>query len=98
MIKRLGTRTPGRTGETLAQATVVNSILPLISRKPERDRYRLAKGKKVGADDSTYHETPLRALWVNESDDEIARLLLNFFAAVSEKWPHAWRTREKGIF
>lgn len=95
-IKRLGAATPGRSGETLAQATVVNGIIPLLSAKPEKDRYSLAKGKRVYATDSKYEETPLRHLWVDGKDGEIAQILLNFFTAVQETWPSAWSTKETG--
>lgn len=97
-IKRLGTATPGRAPgiETLAQATVVNSILPLISRDPEADRYDLAKNKKLHVRESEYRSTPLRHLWVAERDIEIARILLEYFSAVKDRWPQAWESREKG--
>lgn len=95
-IKRLGAATPGRTGETLAQATVVNGILPLISKKPEQDRYDLANGRRVAADDTSYTETPLRHLWVSGRDGDIAQILLQYFLAVKETWPQAWDSREKG--
>lgn len=96
IIKRLGAATPGRTGETLAQATVVNGILPLISKNPEQDRYNLAKGKRVIADDATYEETPLRHLWLADRDADIAKILLQYFLAIKETWPRAWDSREKG--
>ncbi|WP_164283349.1 DGQHR domain-containing protein [Stenotrophomonas maltophilia] len=98
MIKRLGTATPGRTPgqETLAQATFVASLLPFLSRKPEDDRYALAKGKRVKADAQDYAKTPFRFLWVAERDTEIAKLLVSYFSAVEERWPEAWRTREAG--
>jgi len=96
IIKRLGAATPGRTGETLAQATVVNGILPLISKKPEQDRYDLAKGRRVTADETSYEETPLRHLWVSGKDGDIAQILLQYFLAVKMTWPQAWDSREKG--
>lgn len=97
-IKRLGTSTPGREPgtETLAQATVVNSILPLISRDPETDRFELAKGKKLSLRDINYESTPLRHLWIKERDTEIARILFEYFLAVKERWPRAWISQEKG--
>lgn len=95
-IKRLGASTPGRSGETLAQATVVNGIIPLISKSPEEDRFAVAKGKGVRVEDSKYAETPLRFLWVDEKDGEIAKLLLEYFKAVKSKWPSAWSSRESG--
>lgn len=96
LIKRLGAATPGRTTETLAQATVVNSLIPFISKKPEQDRYDLAKGRRVEVEESRYAETPFRALWAAEKDSDVARILLNFFSAVSARWPAAWANREKG--
>lgn len=96
IIKRLGAATPGRTGETLAQATVVNGILPLISKKPEQDRYDLARGRRIYADDTTYEETPLRHLWVSGRDGDIAQILLQYFLAVKETWPKAWDSRDRG--
>lgn len=96
LIKRLGAATPGREGETLAQATVVNGIIPLISKNPEQDRYELAKKKKISAETIAYEETPLRRLWINEKDGEIARIFIEYFNAVKTKWPTAWNSREKG--
>lgn len=95
-IKRLGSATPGRTGETLAQATVVNGILPLISKRPDDDRFAMAKGDGAKVEDSSYQDTPLRSLWVNNKDGEIAKILLEYFKAVKEKWPDAWLSREGG--
>lgn len=96
-IKRLGTATPGRDGtETLAQATVVNSLLPLISKDPETDRFDLAKGKKVSAELSSYAATPLRYLWVEEKDTTIAKILFEYFSAVRNRWPDAWGSMQKG--
>lgn len=95
MIKRLGTATPGRSGETLAQATVVVSLLALMTTNADEDRYALAKGK-APARTTNYQRTPLRPLWLDENDSHIARVLINYFAAVEDKWPKAWATRERG--
>lgn len=95
-IKRLGAATPGRTGETLAQATVVNGILPLISKKPEQDRYNLAKGRRIDVADTPYDEAPLRHLWLANKDGDIAQILLQYFLAIKATWPQAWESRDKG--
>lgn len=95
-IKRLGSATPGRSGETLAQATVVNGIIPLISKRPDDDRFAMAKGDGVKVEDSSYDETPLRSLWVKNKDGDIAKLLLEYFKAVKERWPDAWSSRGSG--
>lgn len=96
MIKRLGSATPGRSGETLTQATVVDSLLPYISDDPLGDRERLARGKKVTLDSVEYQKTPFRALWVAKRDTDIARILIEYYAAVAERWPRSWKGREKG--
>jgi DGQHR domain-containing protein len=94
LIKRLGTATPGRTGETLAQATFVAALLTLVSSKPQEDRNRLAKGKSVPTED--YKRTPFRNLWVQERDTDIAKILIGYFEAVRRRWPEAWASRERG--
>lgn len=96
LIKRLGTATPGRSGETLAQATVVGALLPFISRAPEDDRYKLAKGKQVSIDRRDYPLTPFRHIWAAERDELIVEILLEFFSAVQARWPTAWDSRERG--
>ncbi|MBA0312233.1 DGQHR domain-containing protein [Stenotrophomonas sp. GD03701] len=98
MIKRLGTATPGRPPgrETLAQATFVGALLPMLSEDPEEDRYELAKGRKVKAEQERYLKTPFRFLWVAERDTTIAQILVNFFAAVAERWNDGWTTRAAG--
>jgi DGQHR domain-containing protein len=95
MIKRLGTATPGKVGETLAQATVVTSLLELITSDADGDRYTLARGKSLSAP-VHYAKTPLRPMWLEGADSDIARTLINYFASVKTKWPEAWATREKG--
>jgi DGQHR domain-containing protein len=95
MIKRLGIATAGRTGETLAQATVVLSLLDLISIDPDADRDALAKKKSV-EETTNYQKTPLRPMWCAEHDADIARTLINYFSVVASKWPEEWATRERG--
>lgn len=96
MIKRLGSATPGRSGETLTQATFVSALLPFISADPLGDREKLARGKSLKRDDTEYPRTPFRWLWLEERDTDVARLLIEYFAAIAERWPAAWRSREKG--
>jgi DGQHR domain-containing protein len=96
MIKRLGFSTPGRVGETLAQATFVGSLIPLISTDPQDDRDRLAQRKSVKYRAEDYERTPFRALWVDGRDADITRVLIEYFSAISERWPEAWRSRERG--
>lgn len=96
MIKRLGNATPGRTGETLTQATFVTALLPFVSIDPQKDRELLARGKSLRMNDADYLRAPFRGLWVDGRDTDIARILIEYFGAVAERWPAAWNSREKG--
>jgi DGQHR domain-containing protein len=96
-IKRLGTATPGRIGETITQATFVNALLPFLSADPVTDRDRMARGKRLNHDDVSYQQTPFRWLWLDDRDTDIARILIEFFGAVSDRWPVAWRSNETGM-
>jgi DGQHR domain-containing protein len=95
-IKRLGTATPGRVGETLAQATFVNCLLPFITTDALGDREAMARGRTLKAVASDYSKTPFRHLWIKERDTDVARILIDYFNAVANKWPTAWKSREKG--
>ncbi|NNN20062.1 MAG: DGQHR domain-containing protein [Acidimicrobiaceae bacterium] len=96
-IKRLGTRTVGRTGETLTQATVVNCLLGLISEKPLTDRDLLMRGKSIKiASRDELQKFPFRNLFIEEQDVAIAKLVNNYFSAVRQKWPEAWEDRGQG--
>lgn len=90
-IKRLGSATPGRSGETLTQATFVESLLALISKDPvaDRDLYKRGKipPKATGVEADTL---VFRNLFLEEQDERIADILLAYFEAVRERWPTAW--------
>jgi DNA phosphorothioation-associated DGQHR protein 1 len=76
-------------GWAVSTATVVEGILRLISKNPKRDAY--AMGGRVsyeGKDRSTLRDisdgSPLRALYIDKSDDIIYTGVKNFFSAVKE--------------
>jgi DGQHR domain-containing protein len=99
-IKRLGTATEGRVGETLSQATVVDGILQYIS----KDRIQLLQDRDIGrrgakwprVDAETARRLVLRTFFVEGRDTDIANLIWNYFAAVSERWPSAWNDGGEG--
>ena len=96
-IKRLGTRTQGRFGETLTQATVVNTLLELISESPMTDRDLLMRGKRLKpASESELAKRPFRNLFIEGKDLDIAQILNNYFAAIQRRWPEAWEDRAAG--
>ncbi|GGR11706.1 DGQHR domain-containing protein [Deinococcus ruber] len=94
-IKRLGIATPGRTGETISQATFVDALMRFISDDPIKDRIDLARGKMPNL---IYDENKLifRRFFLQEKDVEIAVIVSNFYNAVDKKWPKAWKSLETG--
>jgi hypothetical protein len=96
-IKRLGSATEGRFGETLSQATVVKGILPYISKDPMTDR---DIGKRFGfwpeGDAKSFSSRPFYTFFQRNEDELILANLMNFFLAVSEKWSDAWKWTGRG--
>jgi DGQHR domain-containing protein len=96
-IKRLGTSTEGRFGETLTQATFVEALLPLISADPKYDRDRLLRQKVIPlATADELDKTPFRNLFIKEQDVIIANIMWNYFEAVRSRWPEAWGDGSRG--
>lgn len=97
-IKRLGTATPGRSEETLTQATFVESLMPFISGSPTTDRDILKRGNRLPpltASDIEKH--PLRPFFVAGDDMKIADVIFRYFCAIRDRWPEAWASNEKGM-
>lgn len=98
MIKRLGVATPGRSEETLTQATFIQPLLKMITAdaRGDRDRYlRKKKPKKI--DPKLLKRHPFQHMFVDEKDFEITDIIWNYFSAVKEKWPTAWASRDRGV-
>lgn len=96
-IKRLGAVTEGRRGETLSQATVVRGLLPYLTTDALADRDR---GRRFGFwEPITGPEATrrvLRPFFAAKDDDAIVDLMLNYFSAISTRWPEAWRSTGRG--
>ena len=83
--------------ETITQATFVDRLLRLISRRPMWDRDRLRRGKRLPLEDGTRAKRQIfRNLFIRERDDLIVVILWNYFLAVSNRWPISWKTVERG--
>lgn len=96
-IKRLGSATDGVFGETLSQATVVNGIIPYISKDPMMDRdigRRTGLFPKRGPDD--FEKRIFYPFFQSDDDEDILAILINYFSAVKERWPEAWDYTGKG--
>mgnify|MGYP002622717633 CR=1 FL=1 len=97
-IKRLGTRTEGRFGETLSQATIVKSLLAYITSNYIRDRDIGNRGGRWPAvTESDAYRLIFRPWFVANEDEKIALQMWSYFQAVSNRWPEAWRANEPGI-
>ena len=96
-IKRLGLATAGRIFEPITQATFVEGLMPTISRDPKADRDALLRGNKISkAYGDDLIKTPLRNLFVEDRDIEIAQIIYNYFRAVQATWSEAWEERGTG--
>jgi DGQHR domain-containing protein len=96
-IKRLGTATQGRYGETMTQANFVESLLPYLSSNPNADRETYRQGKtpaKAGAVES--RKLIFRNMMIEERDVAITDVLWNYFDAVRLKWPQYWDFEGEG--
>jgi DGQHR domain-containing protein len=88
-IKMLGIAEDS-TQETIAQATLVECIVEYISKKPLKDRDILKRGEEIILDND---KKLFFRKWFKENQDLlIARTLLNYFNAISKKWPTAWNS------
>ncbi len=92
-IKRLGVATPGRKGqEPITQAAFVESLIKYISTNPGEDRDLLKRKKKLQkATKDELIKTPFRNLFIEDKDVDIFQIIFNYFKAVEEKWPDAWK-------
>jgi len=89
-IKILGTA-DDKEKETITQATFSEKLIDYLSKDPMDDRNTYKKGKIPDKFSGTELEKrPLRNLFINERDADIAKIIWEFFDAVQERWPDAW--------
>ena len=88
-IKVLGIA--GDKSETISQALFIDSLLPLISTNPNRDRDALRRGQTLELSRFGEEESLIfRNLFLAQKDGAIARVLWNYFEAVERKWGRYW--------
>ncbi|MDN7867107.1 DGQHR domain-containing protein [Burkholderia multivorans] len=96
-IKRLGSATAGRHGETLTQATFVEALMPYVSSQPALDRDRIKRNLPLPRAEGVENTKLIfRNLFVDEKDIDIGVILFNYFTAVSLRWPISWNSTERG--
>ncbi len=89
-IKILGSAT-GKSKESLTQATFVERLLSYISREPMIDRDTLKRGKNLNkVTGSEERRLIFRNMFIDKRDEDIAKVVWNYFAVVEYKWFEAW--------
>jgi DGQHR domain-containing protein len=95
-IKILGLAT-GKPEESITQATFVDRLMKHISNDPMMDRDSLKRGKELSKAKGREAERYMfRNLFVDQKDAVIAKIVWNYFEAVSRRWPQAWVNPERG--
>ena len=81
--------------ETITQATFVEALIRYVTKDKmlDRDAYKRDKTPEhySEAENKKYF---LRTMFLEERDSEIAQIILNYFHAVENKWPNAWKEVE----
>lgn len=90
-IKILGTAND-KEKETITQATFSEALMKYMSKDimTDRDIYKRGKIPEKFAGNEL-KQRPLRNLFIEEQDGLIAKIIWNYFEAVSNKWPIAWK-------
>lgn len=101
-IMILGTAT-GSPNETLTQAAFIEPLMRYITADTitaMEDRDKLKRGKKlpeIPPDVVRVKKLIFRNLFIQDRDAEIARILWNYFTAVTQRWPEAWELKKTGL-
>ena len=83
-LKMLGKKTSEN--ESLSQGTFVTYLLPLISRNPKDDTIKLKKGWQLKEDSYI----PFRNMFIEDRDELILKVLINYFDAVKSVFRDEW--------
>jgi len=88
----------GKPTETLTQATFVSRLINYISKEPNVDRDALKRGKPLKKiDEEESKGLIFRNTFIDEKDENIAKIIWSYFSAVSDRWPIAWNENIEGL-
>lgn len=76
--------------QTLSQGTFVTKMLQLISKDPQGDMIASKQGKKLEKDEKFV----LRQFFIDERDDIITKILMNYFNAVANVFDKEWESTD----
>ncbi len=94
-VKMLGVADDTRK-ETITQATLVELLLKYISKNPMKDRDSLKRGLNLDLLGEKELENLFYRNWFLQKKDEyIAKNVWNYFNAIKNKWPIAWKDNTK---
>lgn len=79
--------------ESLSQGTFINHLLKYISSKPNEDMRLIKQKKEIVLNKNL----PLQQYFLENKDEVILKILLNYFNAVKEVFPKEWGKPEKFI-
>lgn len=93
----------GRPNETLTQAAFIDPLLKLICATPSdamADRDLLKRKKPLTEIPEGAVRTKkliFRNMFIREEDAKVAKVLWNYFTAISDRWPIAWSQKQRGL-
>lgn len=95
-IKILGVATEDKT-ETITQATFVERLMLYLTKDPMGDRDTLKRKGKLTPISAEESKTLIfRNMFIAERDAAIAKVVWNYFSAISLRWKKAWWSNERG--
>jgi hypothetical protein len=81
----------------LTQATFIDRLIHYISDNPLQDRDAIQRRAKLSrAEGPNLRRLIFRNMFIDNQDAEIARIIFNYFQAVSLRWPESWRIKKEG--
>lgn len=92
-IKMLGKKEVGQEKASLSQAAFIGYLLPLISKNPDKDLIDIKNNIPLEYDE----KLPFRKYFIEDKDELILKVLLNYFSAISEVFYEQWNNPEKYI-
>lgn len=96
-IKRLGSAQPHNLPGSITQAAFVQALIKYLSANPMKDRDLYLRGKTPHLHDGDTNKQIFRELMIAGKDYDLIDILWDYFKTVSNRWPMAWNSQDKGI-
>lgn len=97
-IKILGKASTDSGTEVITQSTFVDRLMKMISSDPMDDKDKIKRNKSIAIyDQSKMRNYVFRKRFIDNKDAEIAKILWNYFTAISQRWGTAWNNFDRGM-